>query len=439
MAPAPSPPSATMQAQAQSPPAFFRVLERKVGELSVELATQATRVVKLEHGAEVSDAAIASLQEKERELLQLLCEQQQEMEQMRLQQQRIKDCVSLLAMQHQGGSNAMLGNSQGVAGAEDPAAAVAMLSSLDLQARRDNAKPFGDAHTLLQELREERGFVAEMLSNVKKEKCEVIATMHTFVLDKGEAMEELEGFRRATREEFSAALRSNSSALSRRPAHAEPKVASPIRVAPNEASEEVVAQPHHAQQPQILHQHPQQSLTFTGRQASRPSLCSGMTMAPMQSSQPSVQQNGGVPHLTLAGVMGQGVTVHPTCSAPLPFAQMHDGFVHGESACRGHSPAPPRVATSPRTLARGTQSPTRQFSSACGLLSQGVMPLSVACSPAVVTRPTVADLRANMGAADPKKSPVRRFVSSGLSPRCQEGGVPAAWAPMTLSQATLIR
>lgn len=170
----------------------------------------------------VSDA-VGCLQEKEEELQRLLREQQEELHRLRAQQESLQEHMAMQGQRsrevgggqanpEKGSTNVLehqlrdlvteLRKLQQDQHLHQEAEVTATVSRTVQQLQ---AETFAGAMSVLKELRDERGIVAEMLDNVKKEKCEVIAMMHTFATSKGEAMEELEGLRQSAFEEISAA------------------------------------------------------------------------------------------------------------------------------------------------------------------------------------------------------------------------------------------
>lgn len=95
------------------------------------------------------------------------------------------------------------------------------------------------AASILKDLTEERGHVAQMLDGVKQEKLEVIAMMHSFQMDKSEALKDLEGLWQAARTELAA-----SAAAVRKASSATPIVpgTSPVAQAPGGQAGQVAGQ-----------------------------------------------------------------------------------------------------------------------------------------------------------------------------------------------------
>lgn len=257
----------------------------------------------------------------------------------------------------------------------------------------------GDLSLILKELRDECCIVAEMLDNVKKEKCEVIAMMHTFATSKAEAMEELEGLRHAACDEIAAATIMVRKAVCGRGHSEVPPTVRISREPAREDREEVLLPCAGA-----LH----------GRQGSRTSLCPSA----MQGAPPAPVAT--VPGQPLPAPCGsaqqQGQTWVMTASSVIQQGGGHDH--------RRHSTGTAAAETGIRRVC----SPARQYSAGG---TAGLLPVSVACSPPMLPRPTIV-------AADPQKSPVRRFVSAGsaLGGSISTSSHPR-WA--AVSQATLIR
>lgn len=90
-----------------------------------------------------------------------------------------------------------------------------------------------DVPAVLQELHSERGRVADMLEGVRQEKLEVIAMMHSFQMDKHEALKELEQIWQSARTELvNCAARSRK--VSSSPTTAATSVQSPMAAAPRQ-------------------------------------------------------------------------------------------------------------------------------------------------------------------------------------------------------------
>jgi len=399
----------------------LRALQQRVEDLSQELSAQLS-------------SAVASLQE---EVLRMMGDQQEELQKLRLQQHCLQDHLAARQRpQHVDSGDAASG---GTTNCLDKGAT----NSLELQlqdlvnelrklqkeqqlhlhqevpeASRSpsagrNRLPqaadasAGDVSSILKELRDECSIVADMLDNVKKEKCEVIAMMHTFATSKAEAMEELEGLRLAACDEISAATIMVRKAVGRG-GHSEvpPNVRVSREQTMREEREEVLLPSTHS-----LH----------GRQGSRTSLCpsamQGVAAAPVASvpGQPlpapcgSAQQQGQTWVLTSSSVVQQ--------ADPLTRTAAHAG---GGRDHRRHSTGTVAVDAGIRRVC----SPARQYSAGG---TGALLPVSVACSPPMLPRPTIV-------AADPQKSPVRRFVSAGSA---LGGSISTSWA--AVSQGMLIR
>jgi hypothetical protein len=76
-------------------------------------------------------------------------------------------------------------------------------------AELDCSQVLNDLPVLLKELHEERARIADMLDGVKVEKLEVIAMMHSFQMDKSEAMKELENIWQTARVELESARKAS--------------------------------------------------------------------------------------------------------------------------------------------------------------------------------------------------------------------------------------
>jgi len=181
------------------------------------------------------------LQEQHTEMLHLLHLQQREIEDL-----KVKGVPKEQANNHnngqQGGSNSLEGQLQDLVGE---------LRKLQEQSRpryqgEEPENSITNAVFLLQELKEERKYVADMLENVKKEKCEVIALMHTFAMDKAAALEDLDHVGRSVRNDILAMLSKLQEA--------------------HPGQEEVIYAAHDLSQHQQQHQQQQQQQQPQGRQ-----------------------------------------------------------------------------------------------------------------------------------------------------------------------------
>eukprot|EP00450_Noctiluca_scintillans_P002581 CAMPEP_0194487902 /NCGR_PEP_ID=MMETSP0253-20130528/8036_1 /TAXON_ID=2966 /ORGANISM="Noctiluca scintillans" /LENGTH=417 /DNA_ID=CAMNT_0039328207 /DNA_START=65 /DNA_END=1318 /DNA_ORIENTATION=- len=90
-----------------------------------------------------------------------------------------------------------------------------------------------DMPAVLQELHSERGRVADMLEGVRQEKLEVIAMMHSFQMDKHEALKELEQIWQSARTEL-ANCAAHSRKVSSSPTTTATSVQSPMAAAPRQ-------------------------------------------------------------------------------------------------------------------------------------------------------------------------------------------------------------
>lgn len=332
---------------------------------------------------DANEAVVQKLQEKQAELMRLLRAQQQELEEVRKQQLNLQELVSTL------GNTGEMGLQNLVVDLKR------LLQETSNELCGSNAKDLldnvGGTSRMLQELREERGLVADMLEGVRREKCEVIAMMHTFAMDKGEAMQELEGFRRSTREDvmaiLDAARQDSSCLLPKENSFQYPfeAVASPADINNNASS------------------CCWQSSPLQGRHPSRPNLSLSSTMVP-----PGVGSRVAVSvpqPAQVAQVLGGG-SVQAT------------GFLMSSSSPLVNAPGPEMHQADGGRKAR---SPVRQYSASVQTVpGQALMPVSIACSPSVVTRATTIDLVRSgkqLPVGDRKQSPLRRFISAGVTPR----------------------
>jgi len=413
---------------------LLRALERRVDDMSQEVSAQVS-------------SAVAALQE---ELLQLLHAQQEELRKLRVQQQHLQESMAVQVqrpvlegdVQATGALESQLrdlvSELRGMRQdpnqkADFPAAAVAQAAQ-QLQAEVVSA----DAVVMLKELREERALVTEMLDNVKQEKCEVIAMMHTFAMSKGEAIDELEGIRRAACEEAMAAASLVRKVVGNGGQQAQEAVSNGVcgRHSQEVISNEACGRLSHEGPPtcrsavrdagreereeeRLAHQ----PVLLQGRQGSRTSLCPATLQ--QQASAPVTLAGTAAPPQHPGVAMGhsvpmQGSVQHTVViSTAQGMMQNHDHRRHSTGTGPGEPPL------------RRVCSPTRQYSAGG---AAGLLPVSVACSPPMLPRPTTTLSQPG----DQQKSPVRRFISAGLSPRVQDTlGPSPGWAAM--SQAALIR
>merc|ERR1719468_378318 len=237
----------------------------------------------------------------------------------------------------------------------------------------------GDVLSILKELRDERAIVADMLDNVKKEKCEVIAMMHIFATSKSAAIEELDGLRHAARDELSAfAVRVRSSA-------------SAATVGRGRQSEVASARGHDdaAQEPTA---EPVRIATMSSGGprigGSHAMLCPAAG-ASLQA--PVVQLRLAPPAVRQQQACGASGVV---CAA----SGAASGAATGSHDQRRHSTGP---ATAEPPI-RNNCSPIRQQSA--GVSATRLLAMNATYSPSVVSRPTIAT-------SETQKSPVHRLIS----------------------------
>lgn len=145
------------------------------------------------------------LQDQHAEMLRLLQLQQREIEILKAQNVEWKDLSASVRQQQQ--QPVGLTSGYRPSNYNNSAAALeAQLQDLVVELRKlqQEHSRTRDLEELLQEVREERGVVVDMLENVKREKCEVIAVMHSFAMDKNTAMQDLSSLHQLAREEITA-------------------------------------------------------------------------------------------------------------------------------------------------------------------------------------------------------------------------------------------
>jgi len=193
-------------------------VERRLNDISSQLVVHAARINRLEKTSQPASqdqdegvaTAVAELRESGTELSTLFRRQRSDLEELRQQFDELREKLSLRSPLDE----------------HEPAAAKATMQSVELQLRelvselrklqqeqkmqqsraRENEKSASaeGAATILGDLREEKGQVADMLDGVKQEKLEVIAMMHSFAMDKKSALQELEDLRLSARGELGA-------------------------------------------------------------------------------------------------------------------------------------------------------------------------------------------------------------------------------------------
>lgn len=285
-----------------------------------------------------------------------------------------------------------------------------------------------DPVQILKELREERGVIAEMLGNVRQEKCEVIAAMHSFAIDKNEALSELEGLRRDAADEI-------TGLMARGPVAAAPQQVVAHEAWPPQVEVATVATMQHMEQQQ---RHFEAAHVVRQVSAQMPQAHMMQQQVLLQQS-PHMQQPGqrqsSRPSLAMtAAAAAAAGTVQPSSTAP---HVQRAGQIAG-------------TAQQVEMARRCAGSPSRQQSAVLPMgAGNGRLPVSIMCSPTVVTRSTTGDVRtvadvrsavqvAAAGApqhADARRSPVRRFISAGISPRLDAQHLPGAHWPTQVSLA----
>jgi len=404
----------------------LQALERRVDELSVEVLTQVS-------------LAVAGWREKEAELLRMLRSQQEELQQLRVQQDSLHARLS-----PQRCHGALGGDMAPVTSIENQwQESLTELSKLQqdhtqLLARESSVAADSDAcglpreavtetRTLLKELKDERGLVADMLDNVKKEKCEVIAMMHTFATTKTEAMEELDGFRHAARDEISAfavrALSSPSATVT--VGHSRQSEVTSARGDGRDAADHE------------LPTEPVRIATIHGpRAGSHTTLCPASLQAPAVSFPPGIHGFAWPP----AGQQQPSGASGVTGAAPGAVSGAVSGAAPG--AAGSHDQRRNSTGTAPvEPPVRSACSPVRQYSA--GVSATRLLSINTAYSPPMLPRPVITT-------AETQKSPVRRFISGSLAPVGGQEAVGtgpggAAWGNSisatwtTVSQSPLIR
>jgi len=193
-------------------------MDRKLREMSAELLAHAARINRLErstlHSMQVQDrdriaTAVSDLQEKGAELTALFQQMRSDMEELRRNfdklQEHLPSQVSPKSDAESGGTKATMQSVE-----HQLRDLVSELQKLQQEQRLQECREMersaklqvatsdGTA-TMIEELREEKAQVADMLDGVKREKLEVIAMMHSFAMDKDSAFQELEELRSTAR------------------------------------------------------------------------------------------------------------------------------------------------------------------------------------------------------------------------------------------------
>lgn len=162
--------------------AVVRGMESKMRAMSAELAAQGARLAKLERGdVEAQQQMVRSLQEQQ----EVLRKQQQDIRMDQLK--KIDHDSASMIEQHL-------------------KEVVQELRAVKQRQERSQCTEDMNPPELTKELQNERQQVAQMLSNVKQEKLDVIAVMHGFHVNKTLAMQELDDLRRASLEEMASAV-----------------------------------------------------------------------------------------------------------------------------------------------------------------------------------------------------------------------------------------
>jgi len=375
------------------PVGVVHALQRRVHDMSLEMSAQVS-------------SAVTALQD---ELMKLLQNQQEELHKLRLQQQCLQE--TLAVQFHRSRQD---GDDQAV-GQPFESKLRDLLGELHTTHKAEASS--SDAKSVLRDLREEKALVAEMLDNVKQEKCEVIAMMHAFAMSKGEAIDELEGLRRVACEEAQAAANlvrrvvSSSGCSSRQPQEVPSTCRSAVRDTVTDEDRMLSTQ----------------TVLLGGRQGSRSNLTG--TLQPQASAPMTLTSTGG--HPPQAGgvtVMTMQHSQQPQQQSPQQqFSQPLTVIATTQSLMQGNPDHRRLSSGAVEPSLRRVCSPTRQYSAGG---AGGLLPVSVACSPPLVPRPATA--------VETQKSPVRRFISAGLSPRVQDTLASSqGWGQ--ISQATLIR
>jgi len=203
-------------------PIMLRDLESRINALSGDVSTQTSRITRLEREpfsyqakrlqeeSERVMSAVYLVRGKEEELLRLMRDQQQQLESLHQQQLKMQEQLQnkTASYGHAPDRNRLDEVEFHLRGLGEELRKFQQEHRSSHQSQdghlcsSSNVMALADAPELLKELREERGYVAEMLDNVKQEKIEVITAMHIFVRDKEDAMQELDSFRRNVREEL---------------------------------------------------------------------------------------------------------------------------------------------------------------------------------------------------------------------------------------------
>eukprot|EP00929_Paragymnodinium_shiwhaense_P074001 TRINITY_DN37835_c0_g1_i1.p1 TRINITY_DN37835_c0_g1~~TRINITY_DN37835_c0_g1_i1.p1 ORF type:complete len:573 (+),score=150.34 TRINITY_DN37835_c0_g1_i1:177-1895(+) len=424
----------------------MRTLQSKVEALAGEIGTQSLRMVRLAEnkayamtdntGSQVTMNGSGSIAQLEALYETRHREQQQEIAGLREQ------LSSLQAIVDKTGAAALTSASLlGAASGGDSGAEVAT-HSLELQLRelvlelrklqqeqqqQQNQGQRGPtpaelesiqtAQTVLKDLQEERCTVAEMLQNVRQEKLEVIAMMHSFVVGKDEALQEMEVARRGLREEFqNEVVRMRSANLT------QPMPPAPIRQASTQLR---------AYSPEVTQVLTTESMNMGLINDMEEVHILSQSVPRRQSSQAQMPQALliGSTSATSTQVMGTASSARVAASSAAAVA--HAASVHAAQGStapqvfRPSSQAPPQRQDSqpPQVLVAAAAS------SAAAPAGLNQMPAAVAVSPVMRTRSTAAEPPTQQlsptaaAAAAARKQPpathVRRFVSAGagVSPR----------------------
>lgn len=400
-------------------------LERRLETLSSEMTAQVSWAMSLLH-------------QKGEELQKLVQTQREEMDDLRKQQAAMQDSIRAVARAAERGS---VDNSQ--------------TEPTSREAETDSHSGLS-GELLMKELREERFAVHTMLDNVRREKCEVIAVMHSFAMEKAEAMRELESARRTASDEISIMAQQAHKALSMSTSNG----AGVLAATPNAFGmrPEGTVPWQSWSQAEAMANCEQSPLHFNGSQVHFQGVENGKELSDQLAGEDlamaAAEAQGQMQAWTSAIPGGRQTSRPSLCMPGSVKAHIASGAVNVmtvqqmQQPMLGASPRPTLTATAPvmggqevtvavasmeppmRTLSPSRQA-MRQYSAG---IATGVLPVSVACSPALISRSAAGEARnpvaqATMNPAvqrrtstnDPRRSPVRRFVSAsgnlGLSPR----------------------
>jgi len=391
---------------------FMEGLAGKVDELVGQLSSQAERVARLElngigianssdFGSPSSPSRRAAPNFRLEKAFELLSEQQEEIRNLRAEVFHLQSITGREASTPDATSEGHL--------------TTAATNSLELQVRElvlelrklqeEQEKLASPPSETLRELKDETSHVEKMLQDVRQEKLEVIAMMHSFAIGKDEALQELDAMRRQSGEELRDTLRAArlSAATLSAATTARRQESAKLRGSPSQPQAEVITLDNVVRQFSVVptpeNEHHRQMM-HARQQSQQAFLATADRQAAYQ------QQTAMTPSV-------------PAWGRPPPPAE----------SSRSFSAAAPSVVVS-------TVSTIAQSNAQLPGVSPGTVHNQAMVSPVLAARSTLSDMRGiSPHAADAKRSMnsnVKRFISAGVSPRAVGDRVLSAGGPVMM-------